>query len=228
MAGRRDKAGGISWLKVITWPFRVLVVLILPFVLLIRVSVFFYAELGFNHWLSLGIGFTLTFLLLYSYLIWLYKRITGKKTAKPGARKFNLRLAGLFVIGFGLYALLYLSASNAKTRQVQGEYTSVHPLLRMAVSAWTLFDRDLIITDMSRTHGDYNQMGLRRKKNSLHYTQSDGYVHAVDLRTRDRAEWKNGLIEWYFYLMGFRTLRHVGTEDHLHISLLIRENPAAL
>jgi hypothetical protein len=47
-------------------------------------------------------------------------------------------------------------------------------------------------------------------------------VHAVDLRTIGRAEWKNVLLNWYFRSMGFRTLRHVGTADHLHVSLPTR------
>ena len=70
-----------------------------------------------------------------------------------------------------------------------------------------------------RDPGDYVAMGLTPMEASDHYRQSDGYVHALDLRTRGRPAWRNQVGEWSFRLMGFRVLRHVGTADHLHISL---------
>jgi hypothetical protein len=30
---------------------------------------------------------------------------------------------------------------------------------------------------------------------------------------------RNGLVRLYFEALGFRTLRHVGTADHLHVAL---------
>jgi hypothetical protein len=225
--GKKKRSGGSGW-RLLLWPFRILLALILPFVLLIRVSVLCYVELEWNHWLSLAVGATLTFLLLFFYLGRISRLIWGKKKAEKRNPVINLRIALVIVGGFCLYALLYLSANNAKTASVADEYTSTHPFLRLAVSTLTIFDRDLVITDMSRTHADYDDMGLARKKNSLHYPQQDGYVHAIDLRTNGRAEWRNQVLDWYFRLMGFRTLRHVGTGDHLHVSLMIRENPAAI
>jgi hypothetical protein len=65
-------------------------------------------------------------------------------------------------------------------------------------------------------------MGLPVHDSSLHYAQPDGYVHAVDLRTIGRREVKNRLVQLYFALMGFATLRHVGTADHLHVELPLR------
>jgi hypothetical protein len=62
-------------------------------------------------------------------------------------------------------------------------------------------------------------MGLPVRDQSLHYPQKSGYVHAVDIRTKGRPEWKNKLTEMTFELFGMSTLRHVGTADHLHISL---------
>jgi len=41
----------------------------------------------------------------------------------------------------------------------------------------------------------------------------------LDLRTIGRSERRNRLTAAYFQLMGFRTLRHLGTADHLHVSL---------
>lgn len=222
-----SSSGGGGW-KLIFWPFRIILALVLPFFLLIRASVFFHQQFEMNLWLSLGIGGLLTFFLLYYYLGRISRLIWGKKKAEKRSPVAKLRIATVVVAGFCLYALLFLSARNAKTETVHGQYTTVHPFLRLAVSTLTIFDRDLVITDMSRTHSDYDDMGLAPKRNSLHYPQADGYVHAIDLRTNDRAEWRNTALKGYFWLMGFRTLRHVGTADHLHVSLMIPENPSAL
>jgi hypothetical protein len=62
-------------------------------------------------------------------------------------------------------------------------------------------------------------MGLPVNDGTLHYRQRDGWAHAVDLRTNGRGEVVNRLVELYFRVMGFRTLRHVGTADHLHVEL---------
>ncbi|MCH8920794.1 MAG: hypothetical protein IIA23_08850 [Chloroflexi bacterium] len=81
-----------------------------------------------------------------------------------------------------------------------------------------LFDRDLVVTDVRRIPSDYVAMGLPAREASLHYHQADGYVHAVDIRTIDRPAWRTGATALYFRFMGLRTLRHVGTADHLHVS----------
>jgi hypothetical protein len=226
MAKRKASTG--MGLSVLWWPLRILVAVVLPFFLLVRVSVLLYDSTQASAWVALGAGAVLTFGMLYFYLNFLSKLFARRKKAQEKARRFNLRVALIVVGGFTAYAMLYLSASNAKTSTVQSEYSSVHPLLRMAVSLWLIFDRDGVVTDMSRTHADYNAMNLTEKKRSLHYPQSDGYVHALDLRTKGRSEAWNGWANFYFKLMGFRTLRHSGTEDHLHVSLKIHENPAAL
>lgn len=57
------------------------------------------------------------------------------------------------------------------------------------------------------------------KEASLHFPQDDGWVHAVDLRTTGRPEWRNRALEMAFWVFGFHSLRHVGTADHLHVSL---------
>ncbi len=78
------------------------------------------------------------------------------------------------------------------------------------------------MTDLGRTPADYVAMGLPVLEQSFHYRQVDGYVHAMDLRTADRGAARNWLTQAYFRLLGFRTLRHVGTADHLHVSLPMR------
>src|SRR5207249_2314672 len=85
------------------------------------------------------------------------------------------------------------------------------PLLRVALSTWILVDGDIVITDVARQRADYAAMGMRPADGSLHYVQADGYIHAVDLRTRGRSEVKNRLVQLYFWSVGLGTLRHVGT-----------------
>lgn len=229
MATRKKSKGKIPlFLKVILFPFWLVLVIVFPFFLLIRVSVFMYAQFDLNPWICLATGALFTFILTFIYLNRLTKTFRGKKKNTEGARKFNLRLALVLVGGFIAYTVFFLSGNNAKTTQVKGEYHSVHPLLRTAVGTLAIFDRDLVITDMSRVPEDYQDMGLATKGRSLHYPQSDNYVHALDLRTNDRAEWRNSTLKWYFKLMGFNTLRHIGSGDHLHISLFIHERPGAL
>jgi hypothetical protein len=80
-------------------------------------------------------------------------------------------------------------------------------------------DESLLITDLSRHPSDYEAMGLSVNPQSLHYPQADGYVHALDLRTKGRGEVRNLLMQGYFAALGFRTLRHEGTADHLHVAL---------
>jgi hypothetical protein len=62
-------------------------------------------------------------------------------------------------------------------------------------------------------------MGLPEPEWSLHYRQEDGWVHAFDLRTNGRSGIRNWFTGTYFRALGFRVLRHVGTADHLHVSL---------
>jgi hypothetical protein len=102
---------------------------------------------------------------------------------------------------------------------VRGYYASLHPVLRLALSTAMLADRDLVITDLARRPEDYPAMGLAANDGSLHYVQRDGWAHAADLRTAGRSEIASRLLQLYFWSMGFATLRHVGTADHLHVEL---------
>jgi hypothetical protein len=223
---KASKGNTIFWK--LLWPLRLAVAVVLPFFVLIRLSVFLHVSLQAPVWAALGTGSFLTFLLLYFYLNYLTRLISGKKKTKDKAKRFNLRAALIVMGAFTSFTLLYISASNVKTSTVQSEYSSMHPLLRIAVSVLVLFDRDAVITDMARSHADYAEMNLAEKKRSLHYPQTDGYVHALDLRTKGRGNGRNQWIDAYFRVMGFRTLRHTGTEDHLHVSLMIHDNPNAL
>ena len=76
-----------------------------------------------------------------------------------------------------------------------------------------------MITDADRTPEFYARAGLAANESSLHFPQDDGFVHALDLRTINRPEWRNLAAGLAFRAMGFHTLRHVGTADHLPVSL---------
>ena len=134
----------------------------------------------------------------------------------------DVQEAGLLVAVYCGYALAYVSVANVKTSEVQATYTTLHPLLRLATSTLILADGDLVITDTAREQADYARMGLSMPLHSLHYRQADGWSHAIDLRTSGRAAWQNAWIETYFRAMGFRTLRHIGTADHLHVALPVQ------
>ena len=206
------------WGNVRRWLFRALLLmaaLIFPFWLLVGGSVILYRHYGVPTWPALFAGVLLTALLLLIYASWVAKRISGKRRVP-----FNVTKALAAVVGaYCFYALIYLSSLNVKHEEVRREYSSLHPLLRVATSTFILVDSDLVVTDMQRRAEDYERMGLPLYERSLHFVQEDGYAHAVDLRTIGRSGWRNLLMEGYFKAMGFRTLRHTGTADHLHVSL---------
>jgi hypothetical protein len=197
---------------------RLAVLAVLPFLALARVATFLYLHHRSSPWVALAAGAGCTFGLVTAYAAWLSHRLTGRVRLLALARRVALPL----VVAYCGYALLYLSSGSAKSDRVRAYYTSLHPLLRVSLSTWILFDPDLLITDLARRPDDYGAMGLPVSDGSLHYRQPDGYVHAADLRTSGRSEVKNRVVQLYFVLMGFDTLRHVGTADHLHVELPVR------
>jgi hypothetical protein len=194
---------------------------ILPFYTLIRSSVFLYHHAPVSGWWALAGGTLLTVLLLMLYLALLSFRLGGKGRVPKSLR----RGTALLVAAYCAYGLVYLSSANAKSQEVRDTYSRLDPVLRVAVSTLLLVDRDGVLTDTERTREDYAAWGLPANEASLHLVQSDGYAHAVDVRTLGRAEWRNRMAAWYFQAMGFRVLRHVGTADHLHVELALRPPP---
>lgn len=207
-----------TFLWVLTIFFGMIGLMILPFYLLVRTSVYLNLALDYPAWVALGVGISTTILLILIYMLLLLSRIKNRKL------RFQVSVgsAGLMVLGFCLFSLFYLSGVNAKTQEVQEVYRTMHPILRVAISTVTLADGGLVITDIQRFSDDYEAMGLQVNPNSLHYRQENGYVHAVDLRTRDHGMIRNTLLQYSLEVMGFETLRHVGTADHLHVALPIR------
>lgn len=187
-----------------------------PFLVLVRGAVWFYQAQGVPGWAALLLSGWATLMLLSFYGAALSRRFTGRARLKQVAKW----VAAPLVIGYCVFSLVYLARGNAKDDAVRSVYTSTHPILRVALSTLMVFDRKAVITDISRTPDDYKRMGLAVNQRSMHYRQPDGWIHAVDLRTR--SPFRSVLVEWYFLLMGFDTLRHQGTSDHLHVQLVVR------
>jgi hypothetical protein len=207
-AGRRLAAVAVT----------ILLATILPFVALVRLSSWFYLRLGYSTWWALAAAVAVTIIIVTLGGAWFSRALTGR------ARLLTMWkwVAMPLVIAYCGYALLYLADANAKTSEVRAFYRSLHPILRVGLSTLILADDGLVITDLARMPTDYVRMGLPQRERSHHYTQGDGYVHAADLRTIGRGEIRNRLVETYFTIMGFRTLRHVGTADHLHVGIDVR------
>lgn len=191
---------------------------VLPFLLLLRGSVHAHTNWGFGPWPSVltGMGFaTLTL----GVLLWAALAVLG---FPRGFRRILSRGAVALAVVFVVHGLLHVGVRNVKGDAVQAEYRALHPLLRLGSTVLVLVDREAVVTDARRSPEDYAAMGLSPARASLHYPQDDGYVHALDLRTRGRPEWRNVIVEVGYRLMGFSTLRHEGTADHLHVSLPAR------
>lgn len=186
-----------------------------PFVVLVRISIYMYSNYQLNSWLALTTGVAVTILLLIGYGLFLAFRY-GKGT---WVNKQLTQGIVILVMSYTLYGLFYYSSLNTKTDEIRSYYRSLHPIIRVALSTTTLADNNLLITDIRRKPEDYVRMGLPENQRSLHYVQSNGYVHAVDLRTRGRTEWKNKLTRLTINIIGLKTIRHVGTADHLHVYL---------
>ena len=198
---------------------KVAAMVALPFVVYVRTSVGLYSTGGLSPWLAVFGAAVVTIALVSVYAAWLSRRFRGRARAKSIMQWVALPTAGAWC----LYSLLYLSSGNAKSEEVRGYYRSLHPVLRVAVATAILGDGNMVITDMRRVASDYTRMGLPINERTKHYEQKNGWVHAVDLRTKGRGEVRNLALKLYFQMMGFQTLRHVGTADHLHVQLPVRQ-----
>lgn len=206
-------------LRVCWFLVKALLTIGLPFVVLLKGTLYLYGQHELSTWIALVIGGLLTCLLLILYAVVFLRKVSPQGTVSRATLKGTICLVGMLVLGFFVYSMANLSGENAKTEAVREEFTRLHPFLKLGAGVVLLVDGDLLITDMTRSREDYGEMGLTASRRSLHYPQADGYVHAIDLRTRNRAEIRNWLLEKYFRLMGFHTLRHEGTADHLHVSI---------
>ena len=215
---KREKTAPRDWralgVELLQGLLRLFAIIALPFIVLVRGATFFYEHGQVPAWLAVLVAALLTIGLVTLYARWLLRKFKGRPPVMLLAKWVALPL----VLFYCAFSLLYLSRVNAKP-EMRDYYTAVHPLLRLALSTWILVDDKLVVTDMRRAREDYGTMGLPINETSLHYRQRDGWVHAVDLRTANRGWFRNRLTQVYFWAMGFSTLRHVGTADHLHVGL---------
>ena len=190
----------------------------LPFFVLVQGSMYAYQSMGWGTWSSIGLGMFGTVVVFSAYAAWLWRRITGEGRWPRIVAPVLIAV----VAGYSIYGLLYLSSENAKDPDLGDHYMSLHPLMRLGASTYFLFDRNAVVTDLERRAEDYLAMGLPINEASLHFKLEDRYVHAIDLRTTGRSARRNALTVAYFRIMGFRSLYHVGSADHLHVSLPVR------
>jgi hypothetical protein len=200
---------------------KVAAIVALPFFVLVRGAVFIYEHGRTPVWLAVVTAAFLTGGVVTAYAAWIARKLTRRTGRKGRALIMPLAqwVALPLVVFYCGYSLLYLARVHAKSEPVRAYYTSLHPLLRLALSTAILADRDVLITDSGRQPDDYGRMGLPVNSRSRHYRQADGWIHAVDLRTNGRGFIQNRGVQLYFWLMGFDTERHVGTADHLHVEL---------
>jgi hypothetical protein len=201
--------------RILRWVGFLVLLAVLPFFLLVRTSLFLAYSYHPGSWAALGGGAAATLLLLILYLVTMSLSFGGKGRV-PG---YLLKGTALLVLGYCLFTLLYISGGNVKNQEIRETYTSLNPILRVGVSTLLLVDRDGVLTAAGRELEDYLAWGLPPNEASLHLPQEDGFVYAVDIRTLGRPEWRNRGVKLYFWLMGFSTLRHTGTADHLHVAM---------
>ena len=207
--------------------FKILLIIILPFIILIRGSVYIHEQYDPGGYPSMIGGVIITSVLLVLYFTVFYG-VFARRVGDLGSFKRRWVIAMLILTGYTIHGLFFISTNNVKSSTLKDELSDLHPLLRISVSTVIMIDKDLIITDASRIPEDYRKMGLPSKSSSLHYRQKDGYSYAMDLRTNSRHEFRNTLLKGYFWAMGFNTLRHGGTGDHLHISLKCHHRPGSI
>src|SRR5204862_6649692 len=128
---------------------KVALIIALPFAVLVRGSVFIYEHGTRSVWLAVLTAAVLTAGVVTAYAVWIARRFT--KRGGKGGRALVLPLAKWvalpLVVFYCGYSLLYLASVHAKSAPVRAYYTSVHTLLRLALSTATLVDRYIIITD---------------------------------------------------------------------------------
>lgn len=200
---------------------------VLPFVLLIRGAIYLHMDKAWLPYACIVGGVVFATAVLFIYLIIIHSRIS-KNWMSGSTFKRSMWVAAALVLMYSIHALFFLNSQNLKSQALRSEIGDLHPILRLAVSTLTYADKKIIITDASRVPEDYRKMGLPRKSRSLHYKQKDGYAYAIDLRTKGRSEWSNQARILFFKAMGFNTLRHTGTDDHLHVSLPCHYAPGAI
>lgn len=198
-----------------SWVFGLAILIVVPFTILVRGSVFFYREWALGMSLSLACAVILT-VLLFLVGTWIIRR--GHEDG-PEIRRMLIRGTIAIACTYAGYAAFYVASANAVPDEIREEYQTIHPLLRLAASPVIFFDPSAVTSNEGRIVEDYRLMGLSVNEANLHFVQTDGLIHSLDLGTDARVEWRNRGIELGFWALGFHSLRHLGVADHLHVSL---------
>lgn len=193
---------------------KAILLIALPFVVYVRGSVELHGR-GWAPWLAVTGGMLLTVGVVVAIAAWITRRFRGRARVQSAIRWAAVPI----VVAWTAAGLFHLSRDNAKSEDVRQHFSQVHPVLRAALATAILLDPGMTVTDLARVEADYARMGLPVNERTKHYRQASGWVHAVDIRTRERGEIRNRGLQLYFWMMGFSTLRHVGTADHLHVQL---------
>jgi len=114
--------------------FQILFLLVFPFILLIRGSVFFHTNYEWSPWLSTLGGVGVTVLTIFIYLTFFRKMFFKSEKTSAADIKVRLIFAVILVLGYALHGILFFSDANAKSKTVQKEFTSLHPILRLSTS----------------------------------------------------------------------------------------------
>lgn len=198
--------------------FKLILIFTLPFIVLVRGSVYIHEQYNIGARLSIMGGVIFTAFLLLIYIVVIHSKVSGKVSGSKSL-KGKAVIALLLVIGFAMNSMYFISGNNFKNPELKSEIRTLNPILRLAVGTLVIADKEAVITDTNRVPEDYQEMGLKSNRSSLHYQQKDGYAYAIDLRVKGKSKLRNFITQWYFKSMGFNTLRHGGTADHLHVSL---------
>ena len=191
---------------------------ILPFWILLRVAIYFFEHYNTGAWPSIFIALIVTLIVLCIYGLIVF-RIDFIGKDKQISLTNYIKVCFFIILAYIVHGIFFISSNNTKSSEVNKEINELHPILRLSLSTLIHLEGDLIVTDASRVPDDYGKMGLKVNTKSLHFKQNDGYVHACDLRTLSHSQLRNFLLKSYFDIVGFQTLRHTGTEDHLHVAL---------
>ena len=105
---------------------RVVLIIVLPFIFLIRGSSFIHNNYNLGAWISLSGGALITAFLLFIYMTYVYKRFTKKFGDSDNLKRrslFALALVGLYC-GYGLF---FISSDNFKNPALKSEIHDLHP-----------------------------------------------------------------------------------------------------
>ena len=102
---------------------KYLFIFTLPFIILIRGSVYLHENLYLYSWLSLLGGMIMAATLIFIYVTLIRGKLSGKLGRQEDLTSSWI-LSGLIVFGYCLYGVIFLSGANAKTEAVRQEIPS--------------------------------------------------------------------------------------------------------